>query len=359
MFLAYVKIWEAIHDKIRRRIGMSYIDMHCDTISCLMKQKSETLLKNHFCVDLEKMEVANTGIQFFACFVNAGSYEKDRTIEQKKEANGMRKIKNTIWNKAYADVLKMIERIDGEQNQKLAVATSYQEVQDCLQQGKIVACKTVEEGGVLNGNLERLKELYSKGIRLLTLTWNYANCIGYPNSTDASIMKKGLTPFGIDTIQQMNELGMMIDVSHLSDGGFYDCIRYSKMPICASHSNARGLCKHPRNLSDQMLKMLGEKGGVSGLNFCTHFLREDENVMVDDIAEHAKYMIEKGGEELVALGSDFDGFENPRRENWVNNVNDMPLLWDAFRRKGITERQIDKIMWKNALRFMKETINYK
>lgn len=335
---------------------MSYIDMHCDTISCLMERKNETLLKNQLCVDVSSMEEAQTIIQFFACFVDAISYENEWTLEQKEQAKVIGGIRKSTWDQAYADVLKMTDRMEKEQNHKLVVATSYQEAKQFLREGKIVAWKTVEEGGVLNHKLERIKELYDRGVRLITLTWNYPNCIGYPNSRDSITMQKGLTPFGIETIFRMNELKMMIDVSHLSDAGFYDCIKYSKLPVCASHSNARGLCKHPRNLSDHMLKVLGEKGGVSGLNFYPCFLKEDGIAKVEDIAEHASYMMDKGGEELVALGSDFDGFENPIRENWINSVKDMPLLWDAFRRRGITERQIDKIMWENALRFMKETV---
>ena len=82
----------------------------------------------------------------------------------------------------------------------------------------------------------------------MTLTWNYENCIGSPNSANRKVMRKGLKPFGIETVRRMNELGMIVDVSHLSDGGFYDCVKYSEFPIVASHSNARSLCLHPRNL---------------------------------------------------------------------------------------------------------------
>ncbi len=333
---------------------MSYIDMHCDTISCLMEREGESLFHNHLCVNLKGMKEAQTIIQFFACFVHAASYDDRLTKEQRGKAKFFHCIHEEAWDQAYKAVLAMADRIDKEQG--IIVAKTYKDVQENLCKKNILAWKTVEEGGVLNLKLDRLNELYNRGIRLVTLTWNFPNCIGYPNSTDSSIMQKGLTKFGIETVEKMNELGMMIDVSHLSDGGFYDCIRYSKKPVCASHSNARVLCQHPRNLSDEMLKQLGEKGGVAGLNFCTYFLKEDEKVTVDNIAEHAAYMIEKGGEDLVAIGSDFDGFDNPYRPNWVNRVEDMPLLWEAFRRRGISERQIDKIMLKNVLRFMKDTI---
>ena len=118
--------------------------------------------------------------------------------------------------------------------------------------------------------------MYEKGTRLMTLTWNYENCLGYPNSRDASVMGRGLKKFGLETIEQMNGLGMLVDVSHLSDGGFWDCIRHSSAPVVASHSNVRALCDCPRNLTDEMLKALGEKGGAAGLNFYPAFLRKEE-----------------------------------------------------------------------------------
>ena len=121
----------------------------------------------------------------------------------------------------------------------------------------------MEEGGVLNEKQERLEELYRLGIRLITLTWNYENCLGYPNSRDGEVMNRGLKAFGLEIVERMNALGMLVDVSHLSDGGFWDCIRVSRAPIIASHSNARALCGVPRNLTDDMLRALAEKGGAA------------------------------------------------------------------------------------------------
>ena len=149
---------------------------------------------------------------------------------------------------------------------------------------------------------------------------------------------------------------MLIDVSHLSDGGFWDCIHHSKTPVIASHSNARVLCQHPRNLSDEMLRALSEKGGVAGLNFYPFFLKTDGQVIVADIARHAKYMIETAGEDVVAIGTDFDGFETDIQEGYISHVGQMELVWDACKAAGITERQLDKICWKNAWRVMDEVL---
>lgn len=316
---------------------MELVDMHCDTISELMKcSKTEHLDHNSLCIDLKGMEQAGTLAQFFACFVNA------------KELKS--------WENAYRSVKEMITRIHQEENERLRVALSYKDVMDYKEKKIISAIMTVEEGGVLDGEIGRLEALYQDGIRLLTLTWNYENCIGFPNSRDRSKMERGLKPFGREVVEKMNKLGMLVDVSHLSDGGFWDCIRYSSMPIVASHSNARVLCDHPRNLTDEMLKALAEKGGVAGLNFYPAFLREKGRAECADIARHAVHMIQVAGEEVAAVGTDFDGFEAEKDPRYPSHVREMEKVWEALKQADITERQIDKIWSGNALRVMREVI---
>lgn len=323
------------------------IDMHCDTISEL--RRGETLVDNHCCVNMERMQKAGTWIQFFACFTDAGK-------SARKIGTGL--FSADVWDDTWKKALKLLDILRNEESNK--VSKRLQILRSCedaelLYEG-ICALATVEEGGVLNGKMERLEQLYERGVRLITLTWNYENCIGYPNSRERAVMERGLKPFGIDVIEQMNEQKMLIDVSHLSDGGFWDCIHHSKAPVIASHSNARALCQHPRNLSDEMLRALSEKGGVAGLNFYPFFLKTDGQVIVADIARHAKYMIKTAGEDVVALGTDFDGFETDIQEGYISHVGQMELVWEACKAAGITERQLDKICWKNAWRVMKEVL---
>lgn len=333
---------------------MNLIDMHCDTISRLMDREDETLEKNSLCINLEGMEKAGTMVQFFACFVHAISYESEKMKSEMDNILMNGGITSKAWDRAFQAVLKMAERTDREQNARIRTADSYMQIMENEKSGYISAIKTVEEGGVLDGDFKRLDTLYDAGIRLVTLTWNYPNCIGFPNSRNSNVMKKGLTDFGLELIERMNSLGMIIDVSHLSDGGFWDCIRLSKEPICASHSNARSICPHPRNLSDEMLKALAEKGGAAGLNFYPAFLKEKGETTVDDIVSHAIHMINVGGENLPAIGTDFDGFDNRPHSRWISDVSGMELLWDAMRKRGITQRQIDKLMSENALRCIRE-----
>ena len=190
----------------------------------------------------------------------------------------------------------------------------------------------------------------------MSLTWNYENSVAYPTSEDPEIMKKGLKPFGLEAIARMNELGMIIDVSHLNDAGIFDVLKHSKKPIVASHSNARGLCNHRRNLTDEMLKLLGENGGLTGLNYCAPFMSEEaaKNNMTtcDDIVRHALYIKNKAGIDAVAFGSDFDGIGN---ELDFGDYSGMPKVIAALE-KHFTADEIEKICWKNAYRVIGESM---
>ena len=315
---------------------MRLIDLHCDTLSALKKEKSGSILENNLCVDISGLKKANMAVQLFACFVHRNEYPG--------------------WNEAYDAVCHMLYMLKDNQTQELKQIFSYNDIVDNMRNHCISAVAAVEEGGIINKDIKRISHLYDMGVRLITLTWNFENCIGYPNSTIESEMKKGLKDFGIEVIKEMNRKGMIIDVSHLSEGGFWDCIKHSNAPICASHSNARALTNHPRNLTDEMLLALANKGGVAGLNFVPRFLNKHKLATCQDIALHAHHMIKVAGEGVVAFGADLDGFDNTSRDDWVGHVSDMELIWPHFKKVGITERQIDKICFDNANRLLKDVL---
>lgn len=356
---------------------MQWIDMHCDTLSEIWKGHADSFRRNDLCVDLERLTRAGAMAQFFACFVNVADYLEESSGSQDEKKGSAASGKKTnpgigsgAWDRAYAAVLEMTELAQSEDEEMFRVVRDIKAFGNAgrERQGtfpdedkkEVAGLLTLEEGGVLNNRPERLSRLYENGIRLITLTWNYENCIGSPNSRDPNVMKQGLKPFGTEVVERMNELGMIIDVSHLSDGGFWDCIRYSRRPVVASHSNARSLCPHPRNLSDEMLRALGEKGGVAGVNFYSAFLKsssgrgETLRAEMEDLIRHICRMIDQAGEDGVALGSDFDGFETEALPEKISGVQDMERLWDAMRDSGITSRQIDKIASGNVKRVMRE-----
>lgn len=315
---------------------MNLIDMHCDTLWKLMGADcAQDFMHNDCSVDIKGLKRAGSLVQFFACFILMkeflGKSRYDQAYEYAKVM--ITRLKKEVWHYSH----------------DLAMAYDYKAVMKNHEEDKISAMLTVEEGGIIHNKISRVEELYRMGVRLITLLWNEENCMGYPNSREQSVMQAGLKPFGFETIECMNDLGMIIDVSHMSDGCFWDTIRHSKAPIAASHSNARALCDHPRNLSDEMLKAVGEKGGVVGLNFYPDFLGENS---LERMAEHLIYMMNLAGEDAVALGTDFDGF-NWEDELAVPDIGSMDILANHLKQKGVSERQLKKIWSGNALRMIK------
>lgn len=330
---------------------MGWIDMHCDTLSRLMHGEEGSLLQNEMCVDAERLKKAGASAQFFACFVNVKAEREEKQVWEKRHEE--------VWDRAYRQVEKMICMSHEQEGEYFHFVQSEEELEQTETEGKTAGILAVEEGGILNGRTERLDELFQQGVRLITLTWNYENCLGSPSSRNTVIMEKGLKNFGMETVERMNDLGMLIDVSHLSDGGFWDCVRKSRMPVVASHSNARELCAHPRNLSDDMLRELGNKGGVAGLNFYSPFLRVSHHgnaprADLEDLVRHAVWIIDKAGEDAAALGTDFDGFGQEALPRGICGVQDMEKLWEAFRKGGLSPRQIEKIACINVRRVLRE-----
>jgi len=219
----------------------------------------------------------------------------------------------------------------------IALARNYNEMMENRKNGKISAFLTVEEGGVIKGQMHNLRNLYRLGVRLVTLTWNFPNEIGYPNAED----------------QYMNRLGMLIDVSHLSDGGFYDVAKLSSKPFVASHSNARSITSHRRNLTDDMIKILADKGGVTGINFAKDFLGEAPLSTVCDMVKHIEHIRRVGGIEVIALGTDFDGI-SPQLE--IENIGQIEKLICGLKKNKFSDDDIEKIFYKNALRVIKEVL---
>ena len=329
---------------------MKVVDMHCDTIAALAERGQEgwSLLKNGFHVNLEGMEKGDYLLQNFALFV---------ALQEGKDP----------WAKVneLADCFEKQMRDFGD---RIAWARSFSDIEKAEKEGKMCALLTVEEGAVCRGSLEKLRLLFERGVRMLTLTWNYPNELGYPNVAVPETGKgkpdfrrpqteKGLTQKGIEFVKEMQRMGMIVDVSHLSDAGFYDVLAHTDRPFVASHSNARAVCPNVRNLTDDMIRRLAERGGVTGLNFCPSFLEEgaeeNEKPVLDAVVRHAKHIADVGGIECLGLGSDFDGIPTPKG---LEGAGKMPLLDDAFKKAGFPASQREKILSGNVLRLYRDTL---
>ena len=313
---------------------MSIIDFHCDTIMKLMDKSEEAALKqNNFSVDINKLKKAKSLAQFFALFV-----ELD-VVEDPLEYCLL------MVDKFYEEMEKNSEEI--------VLATNYKEFMENMNNGIISAFLTIEEGAVLKGQIEQLRNFYRLGVRLITLTWNFPNELGFPNK-DEEHRHKGLTSFGLEVVKEMNNLGMLIDVSHLSDGGFYDVAKYSEKPFVASHSNARAISNHPRNLTDDMIRILAQKGGIMGINFEKHFLGHNELSRVEDMVAHITHIRNVGGIDCISIGTDFDGIDSIGLE--IKNIGEIDILSRALSKNNFSEEDIEKIFYKNALRVIKEVL---
>lgn len=309
---------------------MKLIDFHCDTFWAMEREVS-------LCVDIEKLRAADSLAQFFACFIYMDDFEgEDR------------------YTKGYAHALEMIrfaKKYYESMPNEIAMTCNYEELCAHQKENKISAFLTIEEGGILEGKMNHLEQLYQEGVRLITLLWNYENCIGYPNSRDRNVMEKGLKPFGIEVVRRMNELGMMIDVSHMSDGGFWDTLKYSQKPVVASHSNARALCNHPRNLSDDMIRALAKQDGVIGVNTYPYFVHSSGEASMELMADHIAHIYQVGGEDVIGIGTDFDGYDEGISD--LKHIGQMNTFYEVVKKRGFTERQMEKFWFKNILRVIK------
>ena len=277
---------------------MKVVDMHCDTIGELWKAekagKPISLRSNSLHIDLEKMQKGDYLLQNFAMFVFLGR-EKDPLVNVLEMID--------VYNRAMAENADLI-----------APVLKYEDIEKNRAAGKLSGMLTIEEGAVLKGNPYVVRSLYRLGVRMLTLTWNFENEIGYPNTIvkakdyDPS-RHYGLKPEGIEIVREMNRVGMIVDVSHLGDDSFWDVVKYCDGPFVASHSNARAVCNHTRNMTDDMIRALADKGGVMGLNFCGDFLNPNGKSRVEDMVRHAKHILNVGGSDILGLGTDYDGID--------------------------------------------------
>jgi len=324
---------------------MHYIDFHCDTLGFSYNTKHEDIYDfPEAMLDLKRLKAGGCLAQFFAIFMPA------ENCDARKDGQPFNDADYIAW------CFKVYKKAMKEHGDIIGPVFSLADFDRNCANGKMSAFLTFEDGRPVEGSFEKLEAWYNEGIRLITLTWNGENCFGFPNSDDPEIMQKGLKPFGKEAIARMNELGIIIDVSHLSDGGFRDVAALSKKPFIASHSNCRAISPHRRNLTDEMIKTLAEKGGVAGLNYCPAFLNADtasEDSTLEMMSAHIRRMIDLGGVEFPALGSDFDGIGGKLE---VPSADKVPLIFDRLKRDGLSEEAIEKIAWKNADRVIREVM---
>jgi membrane dipeptidase len=305
------------------------IDLHCDTLYALDKDpKRGDLGSNTLSVDLGKMERGGVKACCFAMFVH---------LEQGTDP----------WEKACRLHDLFLAQMEGHR-QRIRQVSDGQELEGDDRLGAFLTC---EEGQIIEGDLSRLSVLADWQVRLFTLTWNFENDLAYPNSSDPLTMGKGLKDLGIEAIGELERLHILLDVSHLNDGGFRDVALHAKRPFVASHSDSRECTPSQRNLTDEMLGTIADHGGVVGLNFCPSFLSADGKGVsrIADMTRHADHIRKVAGSEVLALGTDFDGISGDLE---IPDCSRMGMLWDGLKAAGFSERELDMIWYENAMRVL-------
>ena len=316
---------------------MNLIDLHCDTFYRIKEcSTTQNIIKNQLHIDLEKLKSARSYLQCFALYSDIKACE-EKGIDP--------------WYyilELYALIKDEIENANG----LIEVARSIKNADEIHKKGHLAALLTVEDGGIIYEDMKRLETLHKMGVRMMSLTWDYSNSLGHPNLPESS--SKGLTKFGHDVIAHMNTLGMIVDVSHLSDKGFWEVMHESNKPVVASHSNARAVMDHRRNLSDEMIRTLAENGGVMGLNFCPYFVsNKGEKLHVEDLVKHVAHIRNIGGAEVMSIGTDFDGMNGDLE---IQHIGQIEKLAFGLSKAGFSDDDIEKLFYKNARRLMCDVI---
>lgn len=308
---------------------MNYFDLHCDTISECSNNKV-SLFRNSLQLSVERGSKIKDWVQIYAIWMDDGLNDEA----------------------AYAYFNEVYHYFLGEMDKGKEVinfCTSSNELKQILQTGKRAAYLSIEGSRALGGKLERVKEFYDKGVRMMTLTWN-----GRTNVADGCMVEQpsGLTSFGREVVKKMNEVGMIVDVSHLAEEGFWDVVRMSEKPFVATHSNSKSVCNHPRNLTDEQFKVIVERKGLVGMNFYPLFINGTYEAEIEELLAHMDHFLELGGEDIIAMGSDFDG---AKMSNHMEGIQDITYLYKLLI-KYYGQEKAEKFYFKNALRFFEQNL---
>lgn len=315
---------------------MFICDCHCDTLTELYN-KNASLYKNEQHFDIKRQIALGGGLQFCAIYV---------PTEVFRYQGGLR-YTLCLLDKYNQEIKKLHENgID-----VLQVRTA-EDAGNVLKH-KAATLLAIEEGGAIDGSLEALRCLYELGVRAMTLTWSNRNDIADGINEEAT--GSGLTLFGKQVVAEMNHLGMLVDVSHISTAGFWSVIETSTKPIIATHSNAKSLCSHPRNLNDEQIKALAQNGGLAGITFAGQFLEEDwRNACIESVYKHIDYMMNLiGNDDHIGFGSDFDGISHPPYN--IQGVQDYkPLI--EYLSKYYSDETINKITHQNVINLLQKVL---
>jgi membrane dipeptidase len=319
------------------------VDTHCDTLKCLFSEFTnprnsmwdyrEGMGKRTSLGHLDIPRMIEGGV---SCQVFAVSSERSRT-----PAYPLR------------TAMLMIERFHRECEliPEFESVTYYGGIMDAKKRGKASGMLSIEGADVIEGRIEMLGVFHRLGVRMVGLVHSLRNQLA-----DGVTDKRtggGLSELGVQAVEELDRLGMIIDVSHLNDEGFWDVLENTKNPVIASHSNARAVCNHPRNMTDEMIEVLAENGGVMGMNFAPSFVHPVD-ATIEGVVDHIDHIVNLVGTDHVGLGSDFDGI--PCTPKGLEDVSKMPDITHELVKREYGKEDIEKILGGNHLKLIKEVV---
>jgi len=306
-------------------------DLHCDTALGLLGKDlmgGIALDKNKLHIDLERAGKLPGYAQCFACFTTPA-------MREWYQASPL-----VIFEREMGAILSEIEK----HNKKIQIAYSAKDVRKNLEKGIMSAILTIEGPAGFSFDPGLLKDLYMVGFRMTTLGWNEQNLLTGSHKTGG-----GLTDSGRLFVKEAQRVGMIVDVSHISDEGFWDIMQVTQKPIVASHSNSRAVCDVSRNLTDDMFLAICQTGGVVGFNQCAPFVGETPDL--DTVSDHILHWLELDPDaNHIALGGDLDGCDELPRG--FDGIESYPAMAQKLMERGVTEEMLRKIYWENALGVM-------
>ena len=302
---------------------MRYFDLHCDTmLTC--QYKNIPLRDNELHISMKKAEAIDTFVQCYAVFLH-DSLRGEKAVECFDQV---------------AD--RLVQEVE-ENRDVLTLCQNPGDLQALSRHGAIL---TVESAAALGGDLKNLEDWKKRGVKMCTLTWSGENELGRGVLSEGTI---GLTDFGREVVKEFEKAGILADISHASPELFWDVVEIATRPLVASHSNAKKICGHPRNLTDEQFAAILKTDGLVGLNFYDAFLNDDESKAgMEDILRHAEHFLSLGGEDHLAMGGDMDGSTMP--QDMKDGLAAIPRLYELFLRH-YSQTVTDKIFYDNAARF--------
>lgn len=301
-----------------------YFDAHCDT-ALPVYDYGKSINRNNFHIDIERLSAYAPSAQVFSI---CAAHRK-----------GM--VEKTQW--VMNELLRQLHVHSG----KVMLCLSAADLDLAAEQGKVAALISVEGAEKLDCSIENLREAYRKGLRIVHLTWNH------PNSLSGTCVDGGgLTERGREFVKAAQEMGVALDMSHISEKAFWDVQEIAVKPVLAGHSNSKTVCDHIRNLTDEQFCALVKTGGVAGLNMYLDILGHGRDI--EAVLAHAEHFLSLGGEKAVCLGGDLDGIPEMPKE--MSGVQDMAKLYEAMLRRNWSEELVRDIFYHNLRNFMERAI---